>query len=1033
MVFGLLELSKRAYIDPSHFIKHLGLDAGLQQDAQEFSNLFLSVLEQNLQLDVSPSGNGKNNSNVIKDQFCGKYAYVTRCSNCSNASERLSNFYELDLNIQGHKTLTESLKLFLHEEKLDGDNQYMCCNCNAKQDATRAIELKSLPPVLNLQLLRFVFDLKTGSKKKLNSCIQFPDVLDMRPYLPNDKSAVYDLSAVLIHRGASAYSGHYVAHIKGKDSQAWYKFNDEEVEKIKGRNLQLGSEEDLESKKQKTTRTPKGHHASKNAYMLVYTKQKGLKGENEAEKIVEDKVAENDVRESVSAPCVSEEAKDDNGEACKSSNGNCLVSKSEGELGDGDESGKSAETGKSSETGKGVETGKGGIKEVELADGTETKEAFQTMQSATRLLPTNVLRYIEKDNDKFENWILEMNSMMEESITKGQEKQETVKAIYQDLTYVKEDEDKYEWLPLSWFSKWLNDPATAPAIDVSGLICSHGKVCPERCLKMKCVSQRGSDQLFSMYGGEVRLKGDNSLCEKCVKHKCNIIRTKKRIAEDDKYMASIMKTSFFEGPCFWIGKGSFRSWRRLAVESLEEGDQVPSDKNDVNSDDDIDDSGEGDSNGNNSNKSDLDECVTQSTLNGTVELHGVDKKEEQDSEKSGKSSEANEDSLDFNEDLLCEKHGGLDPDMNCRRLVPESVWVRLKRYFPNCAEFNAESASCEKCSASIERENESKFVNKQLAYDQKNCLLDLFHDRKRPILLNPGIIVYAVSTEFLEIWRRFVRDPSKYNRIMNCVNSILLCEHGGYLYPPENENLKSDSRVTYVSPVEWKIVQTHFETDCAIVLKCVLENDKRVTNIEPKVCDICLQVRLSFEEHEMYDYDKGLLYVRKLTKLENKPNTNPISENQDSNLDDPEFTGSSGAASSGKKRSSMSGPDLNLEPAEKFLKVKAGDKIVRKSQRHRRARGEKEVAISSKSTLKDLKLEIMSLFAVPPFDQNLYIDGKLLEGNGSTLTELRVPSGAVIELVADEPQEDMCFLEDITKESGIPESGFKGTNLLSAQ
>lgn len=1011
MIFGLLELSKRSYIDPSSFIKHLGLDAGLQQDAQEFSNLFLSVLEQNLQQDISPSFNGQSNSNVIKEQFCGQYAYVTRCSKCSYSSERLSNFYELDLNIQGHKTLAESLKLFLQEENLDGDNQYMCCHCNAKQDATRAIELKSLPPVLNLQLLRFVFDVKKGSKKKLNSCIQFPDVLDMRPYLPRDVTAVYDLSAVLIHRGASAYSGHYVAHIKGKDSQAWYKFNDEEVEKIKGRNLQLGSEEDLEQKKQKVTRTPKGHHASKNAYMLVYTRRMGAQSDG-----VKEKEVENNIKESVSFPCLSE--------IVKNNNQSCTESKSEGQI---------MIDGVNNKLIKVVD------REVETFPDNEVKDmgGSKSMPSATTLLPPNVLRYIEKDNEKFESWICEMNGMREDSITKGQEKQETVKAIYQDLSYVKDDRDRYEWLPLSWFAKWLTDPATAPAIDVTSLMCSHEKVCPDKCLKMKCVSKRGSDQLFSMYGGEVRLQGDNSLCEKCVRHKCNLIRTKKRIAEDDKFVAAIMKTNFSQEPCFWIGKGSFRSWRRLAVEGLEEEEQRSKKdmKLDINSDEENEDPAEMDSNGNNcwglDSKSDSDECVTQSNQNGTVELHSSDKTEDTENQKSRKYSDSNDpECLDFNEDLLCEKHGGLDPDINCRRLVPESVWVRLKRYFPNCAEFSAENASCKKCSAIIEAENESKFMNKQIAADQKNCLLDLFHDRKRPLTVLPGSEVYAVSSEFLEIWRKYVRDPSKYERVMTCVNSILLCEHGGYLYPSESENLKTDARVTYVSPVEWKIIQTHFDTDCAIVLRCVLENDRRITITDPNVCDSCLQVRLNCEEFEMFDFEKGVLYVRKLIKMDNKPIL--ASEGQDSNLDDPEFTGSA-TTGTGRKRSSTGGPEASLEPAEKNLKMKAGDKIVRKSQRHRRARGEKEVIISSKSTLKDLKLEIMKLFAVPPFDQNLYIDGRLLEGNSCSLAELRVPSGSVVELVADEPVEDTCFLEDISKESGIPESGFKGTNLLSAQ
>lgn len=46
----------------------------------------------------------------------------------------------------------------LQEEKLDGENRYFCESCQSKQSATRRIRLHSLPPTLNLQLMRFVFD-----------------------------------------------------------------------------------------------------------------------------------------------------------------------------------------------------------------------------------------------------------------------------------------------------------------------------------------------------------------------------------------------------------------------------------------------------------------------------------------------------------------------------------------------------------------------------------------------------------------------------------------------------------------------------------------------------------------------------------------------------------------------------------------------------------------------------------------------------------------------------------------------------------
>lgn len=67
-------------------------------------------------------------------------------------------FFELELNIKGNKTLHESISEFLKEEKLDGVNKYSCSFCNEMQEATRFISLKKLPVVLNLQLMRFIYD-----------------------------------------------------------------------------------------------------------------------------------------------------------------------------------------------------------------------------------------------------------------------------------------------------------------------------------------------------------------------------------------------------------------------------------------------------------------------------------------------------------------------------------------------------------------------------------------------------------------------------------------------------------------------------------------------------------------------------------------------------------------------------------------------------------------------------------------------------------------------------------------------------------
>ena len=101
---------------------------------------------------------------------------------------------------------------FLKEEKLEGDNQYYCNGCESKQDATRCVRLSQLPPVLNLQLNRFIFDMQTGRKKKLNSFVHFPEVLEMASFLrqPSSDTNTFHLTGVLMHVGAEANHGHYI-------------------------------------------------------------------------------------------------------------------------------------------------------------------------------------------------------------------------------------------------------------------------------------------------------------------------------------------------------------------------------------------------------------------------------------------------------------------------------------------------------------------------------------------------------------------------------------------------------------------------------------------------------------------------------------------------------------------------------------------------------------------------------------------------------------------------------------------------------
>lgn len=100
-------------------------------------------------------------------------------------------------------------------ELLEGDNKYYCDHCKEKQVATRQLKVKELPPLLCLSLQRFVFDFVKLDRVKVNDKFSFPLTLPASIVMPKEAGgvptddAMYDLEAILLHKGTSARHGHY--------------------------------------------------------------------------------------------------------------------------------------------------------------------------------------------------------------------------------------------------------------------------------------------------------------------------------------------------------------------------------------------------------------------------------------------------------------------------------------------------------------------------------------------------------------------------------------------------------------------------------------------------------------------------------------------------------------------------------------------------------------------------------------------------------------------------------------------------------
>jgi hypothetical protein len=56
--------------------------------------------------------------------FEGKMMSYIRCKNVEYKSTRSESFYDIQLNIKGKKSITESFQDYIQTETLDGDNKY---------------------------------------------------------------------------------------------------------------------------------------------------------------------------------------------------------------------------------------------------------------------------------------------------------------------------------------------------------------------------------------------------------------------------------------------------------------------------------------------------------------------------------------------------------------------------------------------------------------------------------------------------------------------------------------------------------------------------------------------------------------------------------------------------------------------------------------------------------------------------------------------------------------------------------------------
>ena len=274
-LFARMDASAFTAADPGALVEALGVDPHVQQDPQEFEQLFLSLVQEQLEA----AGLGAD----MRALFEGAAEYTTVCCACCATRLQPHRFMDVALPVgRASASLDAGLRAYTAPETLTGANQYRCSACGRLVDATRRLSLRALPPVLTVHLLRFQYDIKTASKKKKHDAFSFPRTIDLQPFMtepgedkgedskdkgkgksqdkdkekgkekekdkkkgktttedtqtkdedaPKESNMKYELFAVLIHQGETANSGHYVCYAS-PDADAgarWFEYDDSTV------------------------------------------------------------------------------------------------------------------------------------------------------------------------------------------------------------------------------------------------------------------------------------------------------------------------------------------------------------------------------------------------------------------------------------------------------------------------------------------------------------------------------------------------------------------------------------------------------------------------------------------------------------------------------------------------------------------------------------------------------------------------------------------------------------------------------------
>jgi len=225
-------------------------------------------------------------TSVVDALFRGDAVTSTRCMACEAVSAKTEPFRDVSLPVSPRRSLNWALTAQTDRETLRGADKYACEQCHTYTEAERWWQMRApLPPVFTVHLKLFQFEATSGGAHgKIPVVMACPRTLRLRrwcqqqsrrgggsypgaaaaapsapPILIKAEAAVdgdaggggdadddedsdngwaddaYALSGVIVHEGAGASSGHYLAYVSaaaGVAAAPWYCYDDADVSAI---------------------------------------------------------------------------------------------------------------------------------------------------------------------------------------------------------------------------------------------------------------------------------------------------------------------------------------------------------------------------------------------------------------------------------------------------------------------------------------------------------------------------------------------------------------------------------------------------------------------------------------------------------------------------------------------------------------------------------------------------------------------------------------------------------------------------------